>query len=1139
APTNAGSYGVMASVASDGNYNAAATGVVPFEIARIPLTVTALDSSVTFGEEAADTGVTYSGFLDGEGVDDLKGTLGYIYKSIAGDYYVAGDVDYGKTGTYVITPFGYTADNYEITYVNGSLTVNVASETPELTADNIAYEGVAYNHMTLDAQSTGDVTYSFYTATEITEAAYNALADGSRATYTTDEGTEYYQVTETSNVPVSVGDYGVVAHVAADENYTASTSNFAPFTISKASLTITANDCEVSYLDPAANAGVTFSGFVNGEESDAGTLLSGSVVYAYVDGDNVPYTAGSDAGDYTIDISASTLSADNYEITYVNGTLTVLPIANHVTVTAQSIDYDGEAYDSDSSRLVTTTSGSGTVSYSYYEEITSDEYAALGATDKVGVRTVTDGSDTAYYSPISGAPTDPGNYAVVATVASDGNYNEAGSEPAVFTIRPIITYDYNDDETLPASGDTLYTIVEYGATVTADTLSAAAPSREYYTFTGWADAAGNAVTSIASVTANTTLYAQWKETVAPNGTITVNDRDSWSYLVSPIAFDYLYSTAKTAVIEAEDDGIVYTSDMTHTTEAIQTGVVNSGIDTIYYHVSSSSSSDDVTTYTSDEIKAQDDSFWSTYSDGVVLSGEMYHVVYAKITDRAGNVTYISTDGLDIHTEGRTNATLYPDDDTTETEDGGSLTTEVEVEENSSNAVVKITEQDSSADATFTVADGFGREAAVTTLDDKEIYLSSTDKAVLTLRIQDVDSEDDDFISEEELVEAYVAETEADDVIGAYVDISMYLSVNDGEEEKLVNTNTNDVSINLGVPDSLQGMGSYEIVRVHDGEVAALDTTYNSSAQTLNFTTNKFSTYAIVYVPADSSSDDESSDGDSGGQSSSGTSDSDDDDDSEYLNKTNSSGVSGQDIVDALGVDPETASKILDMMDEYGVSLDTLLLTEDAITSQTNDSDAKGTDFSKLKARAIKCKKHSMVLKWSKQTGADGYDIYGNYCNLKGKVYKKVYIKSVGKNVSKLKLKKLKKGRYYKYVVRAYKIINGKKYTIAASVTIHSTTKGSKYGVAKAVKIKKVGKKKKKTTKVTLKAGKKAKIKAVEVRMFKNKKIKPHRKICYESSDTSIATVTKKGKIIAKKKGKCKIWVYAQNGVFKTINVTVK
>ncbi|MBS7050846.1 MAG: hypothetical protein KH160_12910 [Ruminococcus sp.] len=42
-----------------------------------------------------------------------------------------------------------------------------------------------------------------------------------------------------------------------------------------------------------------------------------------------------------------------------------------------------------------------------------------------------------------------------------------------------------------------------------------------------------------------------------------------------------------------------------------------------------------------------------------------------------------------------------------------------------------------------------------------------------------------------------------------------------------------------------------------------------------------------------------------------------------------------------------------------------------------------------------------------------------------------------------------------------------------------------------------------------------------------------------SGNTKAVTVTSDGVIKAMRKGNCKIWVYAQNGVYKVITVTVK
>ena len=251
------------------------------------------------------------------------------------------------------------------------------------------------------------------------------------------------------------------------------------------------------------------------------------------------------------------------------------------------------------------------------------------------------------------------------------------------------------------------------------------------------------------------------------------------------------------------------------------------------------------------------------------------------------------------------------------------------------------------------------------------------------------------------------------------------------------------------------------------------------------------------------------------------------------------GLSADEIAKDLGVDKETAEKIKDYAEKTGTSMDTLKITDTAVKKLKDDKDIKGSDFSRLKARANKSSKNSITLKWVKQSGADGYLIYSNQCNHGGKKYQYKLTKTIkGKNKTTWTQKKRKKGKYYKYMVVAYKLFNGHKVTIAAAPTIHSITKGGNRGMAKAVSIAKLGNKKK-TTKITLKARKTAKIKAVEIRADKKKKIMKHRKLAYESSNVKVAKVTGSGKIKAVKKGKCKIWVYAQNGVYKEIKVTVK
>lgn len=198
-----------------------------------------------------------------------------------------------------------------------------------------------------------------------------------------------------------------------------------------------------------------------------------------------------------------------------------------------------------------------------------------------------------------------------------------------------------------------------------------------------------------------------------------------------------------------------------------------------------------------------------------------------------------------------------------------------------------------------------------------------------------------------------------------------------------------------------------------------------------------------------------------------------------------------------------------------------------VTKLKTEKDAKGTTFGLLCARQKKATKKSVTVKWNKLKNAKSYIVYGAKCGTKkGEIppYKK--IKTVkGNSYTK---KGLKKGTYFKFIIVA---LDKNKKVIASSKTVHIATKGGKVGNDKTVKVNK--------TKVTLKVKKTFKIKGKEIAQSKKLKVKRHRKLRYESSNTKVAKVSGKGKITAKKKGTAYIYVYAQNGLYKKVKVTVK
>ena len=180
-------------------------------------------------------------------------------------------------------------------------------------------------------------------------------------------------------------------------------------------------------------------------------------------------------------------------------------------------------------------------------------------------------------------------------------------------------------------------------------------------------------------------------------------------------------------------------------------------------------------------------------------------------------------------------------------------------------------------------------------------------------------------------------------------------------------------------------------------------------------------------------------------------------------------------------------------------------------------------------------KGKVTARWGRVKDADFYEIFATYCGEDTSAYRK--IKTVNGKISKLDIKKLagKKlnpKRSVKYYVVAYKTVDGKKVKLARSLTVHVVGSGNtgKSNI-KSIQVTKKN--------YTLKKGKTAKIKAKLVLYQKGKKTLDHeRKFRYATSNDKVATVSKNGKIKVVGKGKCDIYVYAQNGCAKKIKVTV-
>lgn len=209
--------------------------------------------------------------------------------------------------------------------------------------------------------------------------------------------------------------------------------------------------------------------------------------------------------------------------------------------------------------------------------------------------------------------------------------------------------------------------------------------------------------------------------------------------------------------------------------------------------------------------------------------------------------------------------------------------------------------------------------------------------------------------------------------------------------------------------------------------------------------------------------------------------------------------------------------------------------ENRVTPDTDTEDQSalnGSQVSKLKLPLLlatgKGGNRKITISWRSYEDADGYDCYWSYCDGKRSYKKLATVKAAKDRVTS---RHLDNNRRYKYFVAAYKLIDGKKVYIAKSNSLHVALKDAKATNAKKVTVNQ--------TNVRLKAGDTFVIRSRTRLENTNKKELLHvAAYRYYTSDQSVASVSKTGKIKALKSGTCVIYVVANNGVYGTIKVTV-
>lgn len=463
---NAGEYEVIINleyIGNNPNYNTEAGSITLYwEIEKAPLVITAVDYTITYGDNFASENLNASNGITAEGFASFEGFGSLIGEPI----FSCGYEQFDNTGTYDIGVTGYTSDNYDITFVAGELTVvkkrlvitpnNVSVKyTEAIQYNGVKAEGfvgndditslggepvfssvynsttpvgsydlevsgyisdnydISYGTGTLEVvKNTVDVSSVALTKTELVfnrevqsvsvksmslpigVSVKNIVMDKDGKTtknvgnytavvsLTYEDTTNYERIRDIylpwkivkATVDISGYNYvnnqltynGSVQEVAftalpygaeiksisgntgKDVNLyhcvvtigCSDTDNYKDFTDIKAfnwriaplRLTVRAKSNTITYGDiPMHNGIEEITGFAPGEDS---RVLSGEIVYRYT------YNYGGNIGSYVINIQSSTLSSNNYDITFVNGTLTV--VAKEVDLSSYVEEWQSE-----------------------------------------------------------------------------------------------------------------------------------------------------------------------------------------------------------------------------------------------------------------------------------------------------------------------------------------------------------------------------------------------------------------------------------------------------------------------------------------------------------------------------------------------------------------------------------------------------------------------------------------------------------------------------------------------------------------------------------------------------------------------------------------------------------------------------
>jgi subtilisin-like proprotein convertase family protein len=264
------------------------TNHVAINVLKAPLTITANNTNKLYGAAVPTLTASYLGFVNGDTEAKLQTPV--VLNTAA--------TPLSHVGNFTITATGASDTNYDITHVNGTLTVTPAP-------------------LTITADSTNKV---YGAALPIFTASYGGFVNGDTAASLTTPPT----ITTTATAASPVATYPITAANAVDADY-AITYVDGTLTVTRGTVTVTAQNATKAFGQALPAFTANYTGFALGQDTNSLTTLATITTAA---------TATSDVGTYPI--TASGAASPNYSFLYVNASLTITQSLSSGVVTTSA-----------------------------------------------------------------------------------------------------------------------------------------------------------------------------------------------------------------------------------------------------------------------------------------------------------------------------------------------------------------------------------------------------------------------------------------------------------------------------------------------------------------------------------------------------------------------------------------------------------------------------------------------------------------------------------------------------------------------------------------------------------------------------------------------------------------------------------